>query len=326
MHGFVMHQQIVNVIAELDTAKVYTSDNIKYGGDMYDPLDSKLLIFYDWCNKLNIIGDGRDDAFSIILKGRAQEYYYAQCIGLSLNSMIMSMKNHFETMDVRQGVQTRWNTMSLYQIRTENPSKSKMEQLMLLIDELEKLKRALPANLRDVKTLQDRLVSACRGISKCDYALQIPHTSYEGSVAALPQSIATAEANERTNMNQWLNYDNSSTINTREKYHQPQSHNKSAQYAQDHDYESSSCNRNVAYYTNRIYKGGRDRKSTSKGYNNDSRDRRGDRKYDKIEGESDDDDGDGVRLIQQFQSQDYECTNTIYVTEDLGSIDGEKTL
>ncbi|RKF78474.1 integrase and RNaseH domain-containing protein [Golovinomyces cichoracearum] len=279
----------------------------------------------------------------------------------------MSMKNHFENMDVRQGVQARWNTI-----------KSKMEQLMLFIDELEKLQRALPANLRDAKTLQDRLVSACRGISECDYALQIPHTSYEGLVAALRQSIVTTEANERTNMNQRFNYDNSSTINTREKYHKPQRHNKSAQYAQDHDYKSSSCNENVAYYTNRIYKGGRDRKSTSKGYKNDSRDRRGDRKYDsdkiicficrqrghrstdprhtdaerskqykewektqrsgyksrsyyysflaEIEGESDDDDGDGERLIQQFQSQDYECTNTIYITEDLGSIDGEKTL
>ncbi|RKF64902.1 hypothetical protein GcM3_128017 [Golovinomyces cichoracearum] len=71
---------------------------------MYDLLDSKLLIFEDWYNKLNIMGDDRDHAFSIILKGRAQEYYYAQCIGLSLNSMIMSMKNHFEAMDVRQGV------------------------------------------------------------------------------------------------------------------------------------------------------------------------------------------------------------------------------
>ncbi|RKF82640.1 hypothetical protein GcM3_022027 [Golovinomyces cichoracearum] len=58
-----------------ELAKVYTPDNIKYGGDMYDPLDSKLLIFEDWCNKLNIISDDRDHAFSIILKGRTQEYY-----------------------------------------------------------------------------------------------------------------------------------------------------------------------------------------------------------------------------------------------------------
>ncbi|RKF84176.1 hypothetical protein GcM1_143003 [Golovinomyces cichoracearum] len=120
-----------------ELAKVYTSDNIKYGGDMYDPLDSKLLIFEDWCNKLNVMGDDRDRDFSIILKGKTQEYYYTQCIELSLNLMIMSMKNHFETIDQKQnGV------------------------IGLLIDELEKLQRALPANLRDTKTLQDRLVSA----------------------------------------------------------------------------------------------------------------------------------------------------------------------
>ncbi|RKF57443.1 hypothetical protein GcM3_188028 [Golovinomyces cichoracearum] len=57
------------ILTEL--AKVYMSDNIKYGGDMYDLLDSKLLIFEDWCNKLKIMGDDRDHAFSIILKGRA---------------------------------------------------------------------------------------------------------------------------------------------------------------------------------------------------------------------------------------------------------------
>ncbi|RKF57722.1 hypothetical protein GcC1_187032 [Golovinomyces cichoracearum] len=241
-----------------ELAKVYTSDNMKYSGDMFDPLDSKLYIFEDWCNKLNIIGDDRDHAFSIILKGRAQEYYYAQCIGLSLNSMIRSMKNHFETLDVRQGVQARWNTMSLYQIRTENPSKSKMEQLMLLIDELEKLQRVLPANLRDARTLQDRLVSACRGIQECDYALQILHASYEGLVAALRQSIATAEANERTNMSQRFNYDSSNVIKMREKEIQLQKHDENTQYVEDHDHEGSSHNENRTYYTNRIYKGGRD--------------------------------------------------------------------
>ncbi|TQS36156.1 hypothetical protein Golomagni_03399 [Golovinomyces magnicellulatus] len=133
------------------------------------------------------MGDNRDHAFSIILKGKAQEYYYAQCIGLSLNSMVMSMKNHFETLDVRQDVQARWNTISLFKIRTDYPSKSKMEQLVLLIDELEKLQCVLPANLRDAKTLQDRLVGACREIPEYDYALQIPHASYEGLVAALRQ-------------------------------------------------------------------------------------------------------------------------------------------
>ncbi|KAI1001549.1 hypothetical protein K3495_g6653 [Podosphaera aphanis] len=178
-----------------ELAKVYISDNMKYGGEMYDPLDSKLLIFEDWCNKLNIMDDDRDHAFSIILKGRAQEYYYAQCIGLNFNSMVLSTKNHFETPDFRQGVQARWNTISLFQIRTDNPSKSKMEQLMLLIDELEKIQRALPVNFQDSRTLQDRLVSACRGIPECDYAIQIPHASYEGLVAALRQSIAMAEAN-----------------------------------------------------------------------------------------------------------------------------------
>ncbi|KAI0999040.1 hypothetical protein K3495_g9156 [Podosphaera aphanis] len=131
-----------------------------------------------------------------------------------------------------------------------------MEHLVLLIDEPEKIQRALPVNSRDARTLQDRLVSACRAISECDYALQIPH-SYEGLVAAFRQSIATAEANERTNMSQRLNYANTNTT-----------------YTHGTDRQNLSCSEDDAYYTNRIYKGGRDRNSNYKSQNYERDDRR----------------------------------------------------
>ncbi len=34
--------------------KLYYSDDSKYGGEMYDVLNTKLQIFYDYCNKAGI--------------------------------------------------------------------------------------------------------------------------------------------------------------------------------------------------------------------------------------------------------------------------------
>lgn len=136
--------------------------------------------------------------------------------------------------------------MSLFQIRTDNPSRIKMEQLVLLIDELVKRQYELPSNSRDAENFQDRLLSACHGISECECSLQIQNASNDGLVAALRESITTVEANEPTNMSQRLNYNNTSAVNTCEKDRQHQKHNKNAHFIQDHVYENSSCNENVA--------------------------------------------------------------------------------
>ncbi len=56
--------------------KLYSNDNNKYGGEIYDILDAKLQIFYNYCNKAGIRQQQRYYAFLIMLKERALTFYY----------------------------------------------------------------------------------------------------------------------------------------------------------------------------------------------------------------------------------------------------------
>jgi hypothetical protein len=62
-----------------DLSKLYHNDDKKYGGEEYDVLDSKLQIFYHYCNKIGL--DQCHHAYSIMLKGRASEFYYDKSFG-----------------------------------------------------------------------------------------------------------------------------------------------------------------------------------------------------------------------------------------------------
>ncbi len=56
--------------------KIYNNDNKKYSGEEYDILDVKLQVFYDYCSKIRLLDTQYYSVFSIILKGRASNFYY----------------------------------------------------------------------------------------------------------------------------------------------------------------------------------------------------------------------------------------------------------
>ncbi|KAI0992517.1 hypothetical protein K3495_g15668, partial [Podosphaera aphanis] len=79
--------------------KLYYDDNKKYGGELYDSLDTKLKIFQDCCTKVGIHETQYHHAFSTMLKGRAIDFYY-ETIALenfTFLQMVTLTKNHFET-------------------------------------------------------------------------------------------------------------------------------------------------------------------------------------------------------------------------------------
>jgi hypothetical protein len=58
--------------------KIYScEEDNKYGGKMYDVLDTKLQIFYDYYNKASIRAQQYYFAYSAMLKGRASTFYYS---------------------------------------------------------------------------------------------------------------------------------------------------------------------------------------------------------------------------------------------------------
>ena len=81
--------------------KIYSEDMKYRGGD--DSLDRKLQIFYDLCPKASVPPKSYSNAFSIMLKGDARDYYYNKISshGLNFTTMVKTTQEHFETEERR---------------------------------------------------------------------------------------------------------------------------------------------------------------------------------------------------------------------------------
>ncbi|EGY23394.1 uncharacterized protein VDAG_04832 [Verticillium dahliae VdLs.17] len=129
-----------------DLTKLYT-DDMKYGGGMYDILESKLLIFRDNCHKAGIPHALFAGAFSIMLKTKALQFYFARLCNVTpspdFHTMVSRVKQHFETEESRQVYLAEWRNTTFLHIIHENPDKTKMECLDLLLETLMKLRSAI---------------------------------------------------------------------------------------------------------------------------------------------------------------------------------------
>jgi hypothetical protein len=56
--------------------KFYNSDDLEFGDDFYNVLDAKLKIFYNLYNKAGIGPEYYHSTYSIMLKGKTQDFYY----------------------------------------------------------------------------------------------------------------------------------------------------------------------------------------------------------------------------------------------------------
>jgi len=86
-----------------DLAKIYNED-MKYSGELYDVINSKLQIFYDYYHKINLPKECHDKAFSIMLKGRASSFYYDKITrrNYDFSTIVTIVRAHFETEENRQ--------------------------------------------------------------------------------------------------------------------------------------------------------------------------------------------------------------------------------
>jgi hypothetical protein len=115
--------------------KIYNSDSKKYGGDQYDILNTKLQIFYDCCSKVKLNKARFHSAFSIILKDKAADFYFNKISGrlYGFRKMVEMTKAHFETEENRQKYLSEWRETILRGIITQQPDKSRLECLELLL-------------------------------------------------------------------------------------------------------------------------------------------------------------------------------------------------
>ena len=111
--------------------KVYNDDTKKYSGEMYDILDIKLQVFYDYCAKVGLPEEQYSKAFSIMLKDRASTFYYDKITGRTydFSTMVAMVKTHFETEENRQLYMSEWRETTLPRVIVSNPGKSRIECL-----------------------------------------------------------------------------------------------------------------------------------------------------------------------------------------------------
>jgi hypothetical protein len=71
---------------------------------MYDILDTKLRVFYNYYTKVGLSNTQYHNAFSVMLKGRAVTFYYDNLSnkGYNFKNIILKIKIHFETEENRQ--------------------------------------------------------------------------------------------------------------------------------------------------------------------------------------------------------------------------------
>jgi hypothetical protein len=83
--------------------KIYNNDEKKFTGEIYNILDTKLRVFYNYCAKVGLLDIQYYNAFSVMLRGRAAIFYYDNLFGkdYSFKNIILKTKIHFEIKENR---------------------------------------------------------------------------------------------------------------------------------------------------------------------------------------------------------------------------------
>lgn len=176
-----------------DLAKLYSDDSKKYGGELYDMLHTKLLIFYDLCTKVGLPEEQYHNAYSSMLKGRPSTFYYESLSnkGFNFRQMITMTQEVFENEATQQEYLKLWKACSLATAIESHPEKSKLQCLDMVVDRLKKIQPGLPQSWKEPESLRSQLISACHGVQECELALFRPDPTFEAVYAQLRNAIYT---------------------------------------------------------------------------------------------------------------------------------------
>lgn len=172
----------------------------KYTGDDRDSFDYKYTIFLDYVGKACVPRQGLETAFSSMLTGLAKDFYYKNLYrhGLSLEHMINAIKQRFETEERGRSLVREWERKTLKDIIDENPTKTMLQCLDILVMELTSLQRSLPTSYHSTNILRDKLLLACESIPECDMAAYKAAPTTTGVISDLQAAIRKAQHRKRT--------------------------------------------------------------------------------------------------------------------------------
>ena len=111
-------------------------------------MNSKLNIFYIIYYNAGLPKTELLRAFPIMLKGPARDHFYAHSLyARTYNKAISHLRGLFKGAEFQHTNLNKWNATNLPSIISENPGKSVIESLQILVTKLRNLKGSLTPGL-----------------------------------------------------------------------------------------------------------------------------------------------------------------------------------
>jgi hypothetical protein len=185
-----------------DLSKLYSDDKLKFRGDKYQYMEIELRVFRERCRMLGLPESEWHQGLSAMLGGDARDYYYENLANqeplLTFRQMCEAIQTYFDTPQRLIDYSQEWSAISLQRIINENPDKTRLECLELMIMEIRRLQPGVPPTMSKDQQLRDRAYSAVLGIPECDVAIQMNPPTWQGLCSALRTSIATATRSRKS--------------------------------------------------------------------------------------------------------------------------------
>ena len=118
--------------------KFYTNNNKKYRGEVYNILNAKLQVFYNYCITVKMLKEQYYITFLIMLKNRVSDFYYNKIIGKLYNfiTIVQIVKIYFKTEENRQLYILKWRETIYQYIINANLEKLQLKYLQMLFNKL----------------------------------------------------------------------------------------------------------------------------------------------------------------------------------------------
>lgn len=173
-------------------SKAYFSDKDRYSGFPTDNFDRKLCLFNERCDQAGIPDDEKHRAFSIMLTGRARDFYFDHIRGsnCSFNDMTSSVKRRFITAEHVRTLVREWDSLTLEGIMSENVGKPSKFCLEELVSRMHSLQSSLPAAYANEERFKNKLLNAVKDVDACKLAYFKPAPTVEGLISDLHSSLA----------------------------------------------------------------------------------------------------------------------------------------
>ena len=111
-----------------------------------------------------------------------------------MDEICSNLRSFFEGPGYQRKVLDKWTITTLPSVMTEKPTARTAECLRILIDRLRKMQYGLNPDLRTPAFLHHKLITACQGVTACQFAVSDPPEDLGFFTNKLYLSIITYEA------------------------------------------------------------------------------------------------------------------------------------